>query len=283
MHESRVNPDSRGAYGLQFPQFNLSDIFQRVPGTWTPWALTQVEPTALAETGPLELSNERAILAIQPRGRVLVDRGRALTTLTTPTSVDEQSWAHPYSGSTAIVHAYWSGWPTLHAAVVRVGGAAFAILGDKEDGKSTAVAWLSMRGCDIISDDLCVVREGKALVGPRCLDLREAAATHFGVGRFLGEVGNRPRWRQTLPPTEPETRLAGFVVLAWSDSAVVERVPLVARLPVLAAHRGLRYGSVDQQAMLELLSLPMMKFTRPRSWAALDASMDILLDQLASI
>ncbi len=283
MQELPINPEPRGAYGLQLPQFNLPDLFQRVPRTWTSWRLTQVGPAELPDTGPLELSDDRAILAVQPRGRVLVDRGRAVTSLTTPVRVDEESWAHPYLGSTAIVHAYWAGWPTLHAAVVTVDGAAFAILGEKEDGKSTAVAWLSMHGYDIVSDDLCVVREGNALVGPRCLDLREEAAAHFGIGRYLGDVGNRPRWRHMLSPTEPETRLAGFLVLAWSDSAAIERVPLVARLPALAAHRGLRYGMVDQQAVLGLLSLPMMKFSRPRSWAALDASMGMLIDHLASI
>jgi hypothetical protein len=280
MEKSGVRPGPRGAYGLQFPQFNLSDLFQRVPSAWTPWKLTQVEATEQAETGALELSDYRAILAVQPRGRVLVDRGRALTALTTPFQVDDQSWAHPYLGSTALVHAYWAGWPTLHAAVVSVDGVAFAILGEKEDGKSTAAAWLSTQGHDIVSDDLCVVCDGMALVGPRCLDLREGAAAHFGGGHYLGEVGTRQRWRHSLLPTEPETPLAGFITLAWSDAATIERVPLVERLRVLATHRGLRRGAVDQHAWLALLALPMVVFRRPRDWATLDASMRMLVDHL---
>jgi hypothetical protein len=253
-----------------------------VPEIWTPWTVEWRARTERIDRQQ-SLDDSHALLSAQPTGYASIDRQSRHTTLELEAEPSTDAWAHPHLGSTALMHAYWAGWPNFHAGVFALGGKAFAVLGEREDGKSSTLAWLTSRGHTVLSDDLLIVSDGDALVGPRCLDLRESAAAHFGLGEPLGVVGTRERWRVKLSDATAATPLAGFVTLAWESAPGVTRVPLAERWPSLQRGRGLRVGEIDAQRYLELLALPMLRFARPRDWNTLDAAMDMLLEALAAI
>ncbi len=71
---------------------------------------------------------------------------------------------------------------SFHTGAFVASGGAWGILGGRDDGKSTMLAWLAVHGHEIVCDDVLIVGQGDALAGPRCIDLRQSAYTHFAMG-----------------------------------------------------------------------------------------------------
>jgi hypothetical protein len=172
------------------------------------------------------------------------------------------------------------GWQTFHAGSVVLGGGVWGILGERERGKSTTVAWLAGHDFLIFGDDVLVVRDGRALAGPRAMDLRRSAAERFGMGESIGVLGTRERWRHRLPAVPAELPLAGFVALEWGVEPRLEEVPPAERLQRLGQAVGLSAEAGEARAWLELAALPMIVFRRPRRWDALDGAMERLVSAL---
>ncbi len=61
---------------------------------------------------------------------------------------------------------------TLHAAAIRTGDDAFAIVGDSNSGKSTTAVACALSGFEIYSDEFCIVSNGSVRPFPRALSLR---------------------------------------------------------------------------------------------------------------
>ncbi|MGH9103807.1 MAG: hypothetical protein ACRDYD_12625 [Acidimicrobiales bacterium] len=186
--------------------------------------------------------------------------------------VPAEHLVHPYLSSAVAVFSRWLGRETLHAGAVTVDGAAWSLLGGREAGKSSTLAWLAGRGVPVLTDDVLVVEEGTAYSGPRCLDLRASAAHRLGRGEPLGTVGTRERWRVALPGAPPATALGGHLLLEWGPTSV-SRVPLPEALSALLSHRGMS-PSPDPRRLLALASLPMLRLQRPRDWGALDGALE---------
>jgi hypothetical protein len=152
----------------------------------------------------------------------------------------------------------------VHAGAVVIDGRAWAVVGDKEGGKSSTLAWLARDGYAIATDDLLVVDHGDVLAGPRCIDLRAETARSLGVGEPLGVVGSRPRYRVYLDPVPPALPLAGWIFLSWGSELEAERLPVGRLLQSIFAHDALNLAPQDPWVHLDLAALPGWAVRRPR-------------------
>jgi hypothetical protein len=186
----------------------------------------------------------------------------------------------PHLTTAAASIALHGGLQAFHAGAFVVGGRAWAVLGAKESGKSSTLALAERRAASVVTDDLLVVDRGEALVGPRCVDLREEAATFLGVGEPLGIVGLRERWRIRVGACPSQVPMAGWVLPSWGKDAVTP-VATLDRLRVLLANvsmQGLTMNDPDEY--LRLAALPMLAWSRPKGWDTAAHSFDLLLQEL---
>jgi hypothetical protein len=184
---------------------------------------------------------------------------------------------HPYLAPAAAVIARWMGRESMHAGAFAVDGRALGVVGTREAGKSSTLAWLARDGIDVLCDDMLIVDGPRPLAGPRSIDLRRDAAERLGAGEPIGVTGARERWRLRLAPLARGATLAGWVFLAWGERVEVRQLPGPERLARLAAERGLRLPPARPDALLELTSLPAWELRRPRGWESLPAAADRLL------
>jgi len=240
---------------------------------------------ALDEVGP-----GRARLPLHGRGWMDVERDAPRITLHLPDRPADEELVHPYLAPGAAVLARWAGRESYHAGAVLAGGGAWAVLGDRESGKSSTLAWLAAAGHGVLADDLLVLDNAPAagsagrfhaFAGPRCIDLRGDAAERLGGGEPLGVVGSRERWRLRLGPVPARVPLRGWIELAWADEPAVEPVRGAARLRTLIPYRSVRLEPPDAAALVALASLPVLRFARPRRWDALPGAAGRLLAAIA--
>ncbi|HWL32778.1 MAG TPA: hypothetical protein VNP89_04155 [Gaiellaceae bacterium] len=269
-----------GAYGLALDGVDAaaSLLIPAAPA----WPRFSVSNTA----GQIEritdrLSDDRAEIALRSGGMLFVDRLQARAEFVTPELLSPDELAHPGLAPVAAVTARWLGRQSFHAGAFAVGTDVWALLADREGGKSTTLAWLASRGHPIVCDDMLVLDGDEPLAGPRILDLRAESAQRLGLGDYRGRVGARERWRVQLDDMPPGTRFRGWVFLHWSDDVDVEPVRPGERLPRLAEHLGLRVPPARPDRLLELAALPGWEFRRPRGWDRFDEAGDRLLEALA--
>ena len=200
--------------------------------------------------------------------------------MTLPEDPTPEAVVHPLATTPLAILARWRGNPSIHAGAVLHEGGACVVCGHREAGKSTMLAMLAQRGLPIVADDLVVVDGGDVLSGPSCVDLRDETAARFPEARFLGNIGQRDRYRLLTPPAPPRVPLRAVFLLGWSDEPVPEVTPLGLEERAGLVHlfdycriAGLPAGAT----LLELLAVPMWRLTRPRSWEAADAVVDTLL------
>jgi hypothetical protein len=195
---------------------------------------------------------------------------------------DDRDMVHPYLAPAAAVAARWAGRETFHAGAVVTAAGAWALLGDKENGKSTTLAWLALHGHDVLVDDLLVLDGVHALAGPRCIDLREGAAQRLDAGEPLGMVGLRERWRVTLGPVAPAVPLRGWIALGWGDELAIEPVRGSERMLALIPYRAVALEPRAPQDLMALASLPVWRLRRPREWQSLVPAAERLLEAIGA-
>jgi hypothetical protein len=163
----------------------------------------------------------------------------------------------------------------MHASAVVIGGRVWALLADRDGGKSTTAALLADRGCALFTDDLLILDGLECFAGPASVDLRAEAAGRLG-GASLGVVGNRERWRKAFPVGVLQAPLGGWIELAWSDELVsVDPIEAVAdRLALLDRHKSL---PMNGEQILDLATVPMFRWSRPRSLGAAGEAVDALI------
>ena len=276
-----AGPAFVGAYGLRFEGLP-ADALVAAPADWAPWTLSW-ERAGSDSRAVQRFDADEVLVDIEPGGQAHVDRRAASTTLRLATPPVAEALVHPHLASTAVVTAAWFGRQSFHAGAFVHGGGVWAVVGDRQHGKSSALAWLAAAGFAVFADDVLVVDGERAFAGPRCLDLRAGAATHFGMGRDIGRVGSRRRWRVNLPAVPPELPFLGWVILRWSDTVDVQPIPVVDRLAVLLANRGLRLPEHDARPWLGLVARPMVCLSRPRDWARADTAMTTLVERLSTL
>ena len=187
---------------------------------------------------------------------------------------------HPLLGRVASQVALAHGADAMHAGAVAGSGGAWAIIGPKGAGKSTLLASLNDIGVPILTDDVLVFRDGAAMAGPRCIDLRPDAKG-FGLG--VAVRPSDPRNRIALPQIAAEHALAGLIHLEWlsTDTTIkpVDHREAIKRLLILRSDKG--YPR-NPRALLDLAALPTLVLSRPRSMNGLDASVELMRLLLSS-
>jgi hypothetical protein len=266
----------RGAYGLRLLGVEAAHDFL-VPAEEGWPSLELVARVGRPVEEPERVTDERAELSTRTGARVVVERRKGRAVFTVPKPVSHEALVHPYLAPAAAVVARWLGRESLHAGAYVVNGGAWAVLGERESGKSTLLAALALVGVEIVCDDLLILDGAEALAAPRSVDLREDAARALGAGEALGVVGARERWRLRLAPASGPATIRGFVFLGWGDRLEALPVPASRRLAGLLHYRALRLPSSAPEPLLDLAALPAWELRRPRDWGSLPAALDLLV------
>jgi len=216
-------------------------------------------------------------MALVGGGRLVLDGATLTATYELPAYLDDDDLAHPFLAASASVMAGWQGWDVFHAGAFSRNGRAVALLGRREQGKSTLLAAMALEGTDVVTDDVVVVEQGRAHVGPRCIDLRSPGAEQAFPGAPLERSRAGDRLRLALPCLDVVPELVGWVSLAWDER--LELVPLrpSQRLQRLASSHS-RAGSPRDDALLELARLPGWELRRPRRLELLPEATGRLLE-----
>jgi hypothetical protein len=271
----------KGAWGLRLTGFEITEsLLVDAPPHWPALEIIlRLDAEGVDELPP---NPQDVTLALFEGGhmRLLWDERRVV--LTFPALPSSDALVHPYLASTVAVVNWSLGRETFHAGAVIVGDVAWAILGDRQAGKSTALAWFHAHDMTVVTDDVLAVAGDLALGGPRCVDLRPEASVHFGTGRDLGIVGHRERMRIDLRQCPPEVPLGGWLLLEWGDECSLREVDGATMVRCLLGSLAVNLAP-DPVRILDLAALPARRFCRPRSWATLDESMQHLTDELTAL
>lgn len=222
-----------------------------------------------AEVPPVPVG-ARGVIHLLSGGWLEIDPSGGRVTFVVPEELEDEELVHPYLALAASSICVAEGMECHHAGAFVVNGGAWAVVGDREAGKSTLMAALSLRGVPVLTDELVVVSDGLVQVAPRLVDLRQPSAEHLGVGDSLPSVRPGGRWRLPLAPTSPAP-LAGWVHLAWGEAIELRPLGLVERVGRVAA-----LGVNRPADTLGLVSLPAYELVRPRTLASLEGTLDLL-------
>ncbi len=276
--ETAATPSRPGAYGLHLPDLaDAAELLVDAPEHWRDWRLK----LAAGRGRPTEhVDDDRARVLSKPSGWVDIDRASSTSTLHLPTRPTAREIVQPRLGMSAVIAAHWRGNYSFHAGVFIAAGLAWGVLGDRGAGKSSLMATLALMGAPVLADDALILDDrGQALAGPRCIDLRRGTATALGIEESIGVVGTRERFRMRLAPVPCEAPLGGFIRLGWGRAAFTA-VPPEERVGALVRGFALRLperSEHDHSALMELLTLPMMLFRRPRALARIEETAQRLL------
>jgi len=210
------------------------------------------------------------VLELLVGGWLEVDTEAGAACYVTSSAIDPEELVHPYLAAAAGVLCLRRGMECHHAGAFVADGGAWAVLGDREAGKSTLMAALSRRGLPVLTDELVAVADGLVQVGPRLVDLRRPTAEHLGVGEALPSVRPGGRWRVPLEPASPAP-LAGWVHLAWGPETELRPLGLTERIGRVAA-----LGVNRPAETVGLVSLPGFELVRPATLDSLEATLDLL-------
>jgi hypothetical protein len=224
------------------------------------------------------VTDSEAELMLKTGGEIRIVREPGDVIFSTERRVSDEALVHPYLAPVAAVAGYWFDRESFHAGSFVVDGSAWAVLGEREAGKSTLLASLALRGVTVLSDDMLILDGDVPFAAPRSIDLRPAAARRLGVGQSLGVVGARERWRLRLGPDTEPTTLRGWIFLAWGEGVEMSPVKPHERITRLGAQRGVRLPPKDPARLIDLAALPAWELRRPRAWESLDHAADVLLD-----
>jgi hypothetical protein len=221
----------------------------------------------------------------EPRGSLLeVRREPASITVEFPNATTPEALVHPLLALPISILARWRGDLTLHAGGFFAAGRAWGMIGVREAGKSTMLAKLAQSGCPLLADDLLVLDDGVVRAGPACIDLRPDVAERIPGARFLGEVGERPRYRLATPHGPSRAELGGLFLLEWSEGSAIEVEPVPASEALQVIHKQ-EYigvlGPTDPKKVMQLLATPVWRLRRPRDWTSTDEAVAAVLDVTA--
>lgn len=258
-----------------------ADLLVPAPPSWPDVTVEWVPPL----DDPPELgffTLHESVLPLLSGGHAVFTRKERVVRFHKPHAADGHELAHPCLSAVGLVFARWDDRVALHAGAVVINGVAWGVMGDREAGKSTTLAWLAQAGHDILCDDLLVLDGTRAFAGPRTVDLRPQAAERLDGRERLVTVRRGERWRLLLSGVAPEVPLGGFVVLGVGDELSVDPVPVAERMGALGAHLTLRQAGLPAAGLLALLSLPMWRVQRSRAWGDLPRLLDRLVTTVAA-
>jgi hypothetical protein len=228
------------------------------------------------EAGGTLLVEDMAAYPDVPGLHVTVDRRAGVACFRGAHRLTSDEIVHPRLGMLGAVYAHWlDGRVAFHAGAFVSGDGAWAVVGERHDGKSTLMAALAMAGLPVLGDDTLVLDEMRCLPGVRCVDLRPEAAIHLGLRDTVVTVRRGARERLLLDAASREAPLAGWLFLNWADELAVRALSPKERLARIARSQGWhRRGATDPARLLDLAALPAWELGRPRDWSQLPRVVD---------
>ena len=270
---------SFGAYGLRLLGVAASHLLVPAPAEWPTFELVRRVRRRPARA-PL-ISDDRAVVVLGANSDIVIDRKQERAVFTTARQLSDDELVHPYLASVPAVVSPWLGRESFHAGAFVHDGGVWGLIGKRQAGKSTMLAWLAVNGHDVFADDVLVLAGATAFAGPRSVDLRTESAQRLGAGEPLGVIGSRERWRLTLGPVEPELPLRGWICLDWGESVEAVRMSGAQRLQRLASERALLVAPADPAVLVGLAALPCWELGRPRGWSSVSETGTRLLELVA--
>jgi hypothetical protein len=270
-----------GAYGLRIGGLpDAAVLMQPVAADATRLVITtRVCAGAVGPERPSEVSSEHADVRLRWGGRMRMRHGLPEVEYAVPVPLGSDELLHPYLAPAAALAQLWEGHEALHAGAFVVGEGAIILLGGKERGKSTTLAWIAARHrMAVLADDLCVIVDGHVLAGPRCLDVRSHPEIDVGDGKLVRDA----RHRIALEPVPDAVPIVGIVELEWAARPELVAVPVDQRFARLFAQRMFNvHLDLDPVALLGLLAVPMLTLARPTGAAGLAAGVELLLERFS--
>jgi hypothetical protein len=274
----RESLPGHSCYGVNWEWTGLAPPAELLGAASRSWPTVRVEQIVRNDDGmqPLD-SDHELILRLLSGGHVRLRRKELEATYFVPALLDAEELVHPYLAPAGYRFSTWFGREAYHAGAFLLDGRAWAVVGEREGGKSSTLAWLSRQGHAVLCDDLLVIDQGQVLPGPRCIDLRETAAAQLGTGERLPSVRSGGRWRLPLGPTGPAF-LAGWIFLRWGPTVTIRPLSPKERLSlILALGR-----PADSSAPLTLAAAPAWEVVRPKVWGSLQPALDSLFKVVLS-
>lgn len=268
-----------GCYGLALEGVpGATALLGAVPDTAAVLTVALEEPAVELDTE--HVGPDSAAFRLQGGGSVFVERVSGQATLRMPDAkkVPHEHVVHPFLSTSVAVMSRWQQRDAFHAGAFVSERVAWAVLGDKGQGKSTLLAQMALEGHVVLSDDLVVLEGGAVLRGPRCIDLRADAANALSHGEDLGVVGARHRARLRLGNAPAAVPLAGWVMLEWGDRIQIDRVEVKDRLPALLGNLALKVPPPSASKFLRHAALPFLRLTRPREWSRAGETLGFLVE-----
>jgi hypothetical protein len=268
---------ARAVYGLRLT--GLGDSAGLPAADGEPWPEVQVvRRVAPRKSVRRGFGGRRACFEFA-EGRLVLQRASSTITTVTEEPLPDDLLVHPWLATAAGMWARWIGRDVFHGGAFALDGGAWAVLGRREDGKSTLLARLALDGRPIVSDDALVVEGGHLFAGPRCVDVRADAQAVLATGEA---ARGGLRARLALGPVPSQLPLHGIVHLAWGDEVALDKVPLAGRIDRLREHNAFLSLPAHQSTLLEMAALPTVELRRPRRFDCLGDSAAALIEGLRS-
>ncbi len=274
--------DRAGAYGLAITGLEgVPRRLTRAPGDWRRLYLEQSRPSEGDRQRSTAIGEDGAFIRFDRHHAVSIDRTRRRAIVLAPSDREPELLAHPLLILPAVAFAAWEGRAALHGGAFLANGHAWGLFGSHRAGKSTALAALALAGTPVLADDLVVVADGRVLAGPRYVDLRPSAARHFELPPDVASV--RQRHRLTPAPAPTQAPIGGWIFLSWGKQVLrrLDRGETLARLADAYALTPLFQPTALQ--LLELASHPAFELRRPRSFAAVGETIELLTSLRAPV
>lgn len=224
----------------------------------------------------------RARFGLRGGGRIDIATDPATVSLHLPGPVPPECVVQPHLSSAAAAFNLWDRAAAIHGGAFIHDGHAWILVGDKGAGKTSTLALLAEAGFPILADDLSIWRDGSVLAGPRCVDLRADAAAALGIGRPLGHIGSRQRWRLDIPDAGTAAPLGGLLRLEWAERTALCELGLREALSAVLGNHPLPVEVVPSAATLDVAAAPVFSWARPPGWPEARRAVQELVDWLPS-
>ncbi len=262
----------RSVYGLTV--HGLDDVSGLLPRQPPAAETTEILVDQLdAEPPPAhELDDQRVVRQLSDGRHLEMDRTSGRARFYGP-RLESDVLAHPYLAPIGVTFNRWAGREAFHAGAFVAGNRAWIVVGGRTAGKSTLMAALAAADVPVLADDIAITDGNVVFAGPRTVDLREPVP---GLPMSLNRSRNGTRFRVPLPVVPDRVALGGWIFLRWEPVTTLRPVAPRDLLSRVAARRVLPGLPSDPAVVLDLAAAPAFVYGRPRDWAALPASIDLL-------